>query len=218
MKPAVATASASTFGLPAARSAPRAPMRGTGVSRAQQERQAEQARKNQVRRPSTPPASSSFGQPMKPAVATASASSFGQPAARSAPRAPMRGTGVSRAQEEREAENTRKMKVNEAATHSQNLNPSLTTFPVPPKINNSNSVGSNTMRGTPVSPPAPVSPPSIPVSPSAPTLRAPVPASPSAPAAPAAPAMNNANTVKQAQQQPTKPAQVEAKKEESKKV
>jgi len=107
------------------------------------------------------------------------------------------------------------MKVNEAATHSQNLNPSLTTFPFPPKINNSNSVGSNTMRGTPVSPPAPVSPSPISVSPSAPILRAPVPASPSAPAAPA---MSNANTVKQAQQQPTKPAQVEAKKEESKKV
>merc|ERR1712113_1348374 len=76
MKPAVATASASTFGQPAARSAPRAPMRGTGVSRAQQERQAEQARKNQVRRPSTPAASSSFGQPLKPAAAP---SSFGQP-------------------------------------------------------------------------------------------------------------------------------------------
>merc|ERR1719473_1145028 len=104
-------------------------MRGTGVSRAQQERQAEQARKNQVRRPSTPPASSSFGQPlkpaaapssfgqpMKPAVATASASTFGLPAARSAPRAPMRGTGVSRAQQERQAEQARKNQVRRPST------------------------------------------------------------------------------------------------------
>merc|ERR1712070_1015454 len=128
MKPAVATASASSFGQPASRPAPRAPMRGTGVSRAQQERQAEQARKNQVRRPAAPAASSSFGQPMKPAaapssfgrpmkpaVATASASSFGQPAARSAPRAPMRGTGVSRAQQERQAEQARKNQVRRPA-------------------------------------------------------------------------------------------------------
>merc|ERR1711939_787437 len=119
MKPAVSTASASSFV-----SAPRAPMRGTGVSRAQQERQAEQARKNQVRRPVAPAASSSFGQPMKPAaapssfgqpmkpaVATASASTFGQPAARSDPRAPMRGTGVSRAQRKRQAEQARKNQV-----------------------------------------------------------------------------------------------------------
>merc|ERR1712070_975442 len=116
MKPAVATASASTFGQPAARSAPRAPMRGTGVSRAQQERQAEQARKNQVRLPAAPAASSSFGQPMKPAVATASASTFGLPAARSAPRAPMRGTGVSRAQQERQAEQARKNQVRRPST------------------------------------------------------------------------------------------------------
>jgi hypothetical protein len=113
------------------------------MSRSQQERQ-----KEADRRANSPTRGTGFGQPLK-------SSSVGVGNV----------SGQSRSQQERQSEAVRKQKVQQsssfvgtsftqAAAPAPAPVPQLTTFPVPPKINNSNMNGQNNMASVPSSPPA----------------------------------------------------------------